>query len=460
MNSSFAESPLDAGAKSREFWICFCVIIALYSALTLPVIDVPQAGNDFDEATYHYPAVLLIRSHWPSLDLIRDCLSPIAPGYHYFLASCSLVAGESLLEVRLVNLAVSLFVPIALYWGLTNWVAPRQALLTTLPLLVCAGFLKGAVRVVTDDASLLLMLLTILSLFLLPARGRLGSLAGFAATAAVFVRQLNIYLAVPIFLQALLSQFRVVRDLPDCGDRKSPGFAADAISWGGRLLPLCLMGLLILRWHGLVPPAWRHVSVTLSAAPIDYALSVAGFLGAFFLFTLGKLNLAAWRDPWVQVAAGAGFAASLVSPSSYAPEIGRWGGWIWLLVKLSPTLAGRSVIFMLLAPVGAAVVCFLGRMVWLSGQRNAALIWTGAVLAWMGTFCVATNIYHHYYEAPLLIFLAIHSGLILRRRSEISLQPIGLFALIAYESLVSFVEVYLRVFLHHDPGAMLVLQGS
>jgi hypothetical protein len=430
-------------------WIALLVLIQL--AVTLPFVFLPGAGNDVDEIKLHYPAVVQIREHWPHLDLIKDCLSPIAPGYHYFLATCSLVTGPSLTAMRLITALVSLFVPISLFIWLRAYLPPRDAFVYALPLTLCCFFLKASCRVVTDNAALLLTLLSVMGIFLLPSRGWRGAVVGVTTSLAIFARQLTASLAAPALAQVVMERFDLFQE-PAAGQE-----AAARSRWLDflpglifRLLPFAVLGYLVHTWHGLVAPQWQKTSMTLSAAPLAYVLAVAGFLGSFFVLSLGPgvVTLRRITDRWVILAAVAGFLVAVISPTNWSASEGRWGGWVWLLVHHLPVPGNRSIIFMVLTPLGAALLCLAARLVWQGGRRKAAVLWVCSVLAWMSSYALGTNIYHHYYEPPLMIFFAVACALVLSRSQGAAFRWWPLLLLLGYDLALDGVEIYGNVILH------------
>jgi hypothetical protein len=216
-----------------------------------------------------------------------------------------------------------------------------------------------------------------------------------------------------------------------------------------RLLPLAVLGWLIHAWHGLVAPQWQTVSLTLSAAPVAYILAVAGFLGTFFVLSLGSLvRSQAWRDPWVLTAACAGFAITLISPTAWSPGQGRWGGWMWGLVAHLPSVGQRSLFFMLVSPWGAALIVLLARLLWRQGQRREALLWSCSIGAWASSYIPGTNIYHHYFEAPLMIFFAVACALAARGTPGLRLAWWPIILLLGYDLTLCFIEIYGGILFH------------
>ena len=436
---AIASSPRSGGTPLVP-WLA--ALVVLHLALVLPVISSTGAGNDYDETHYHYPGVLLIRQHWPRLDLVNDCLSPIAPGYHYFLATCSMITGPSLLAMRLVTALLSLFIPVLLFVWLSRYVPVRAAFVYTLPVALSCFFLKASCRVVTDNPSLLLTLLSLMGIFLLPAQGMPGIWVGVTTAFGVMTRQLGVSLVGPSFLQIVLEKYGI-------GESRGHAWRVFAPALAFRLLPILVLGYLVYAWHGLVAPQWRTVSFTLSAAPLAYILAVAGFLGTFFVLSLGReVPMQKWRDPWVVTAGIFGLAASLISPTTWSSDHGRWGGWIWALVHHMPALEQRSFVFIAASPWGAALLALMARIMWWKGCRKEALLWSVSVMAWASSYAVGTNIYHHYFEAPLMVFFAVACAIVLSGKlpSRVTLWPIAL--LLAYDLALSLTEIYGGVFFH------------
>jgi len=418
--------------KSSFVWIAL-----VFGGLCLPLVLCDRSSNySGDEAAFYLPAIRQIRANWPALDLRRDCLSATAPGYPYLLATLSLATGTNLLPLRLATFAVSL----ALLWLLWRCfpVRQRSVAIAALLVLACSNFyVKSASWVVTDNAALLGMTGTLVCILLVgnPCASRW---AGVLAATTTFTRQNYVWLAVP-------AAERMRRDL---AARPGP------IVWlqtGFALAPVAVFGILITAWSDVVPPAWREVHNQAGgnlAAPLAYALAVIGCLGGFFYAAVS------WDDRrtdflsrWVWIGAGLGLAISVAGPTFASAPAGRWGGYLWLLAERLPTPAGRSIVFLILTPIGGAVVGALLRRLYAEVGAATAASWSWTCAFWGLSQFPNRQVFHRYYEPAIVIFLIFWVLLILRSRpldSTPRCLPLGMLAVGQF--VLTLIVVHYQVF--------------
>jgi len=255
-----------------------------------------------------------------------------------------------------------------------------------------------------------------------------------AAILAVASRQITIWLEIPLFLQIMLEKW----------EERNFQLRAYLIPALVRLLPLAVVGYLFHVWHGLVPPQWKEVSFQLSAAPLACLFSLTAFIGLPFILNQREKWRPLVRDPWVILALAGGFLSALISPDTWNPQVGRWGGWIWFLAAHSPAIKERVLIFMVFSPIGAAFVAVMARLLWRQGSGKLALLWTGALLAWMLSFLVQTNIYQHYFEPTLVIFFSIATAYLTGKNSTAWSDRWALALLVGYEVFMILASIYGR----------------
>ena len=409
--------------------ICLGALALVYLIITLPILlfGVSETIYTHDQDNYYFPAVRAIHEKWPALDVRADSLSATAPGYQYLLATMSLFTGESATALRLLNLCVG-FLALAFFLvSIRIYIRASLALLLVLPLATSNFFIKSACWVVTDNAALGLVILTLVLALRPPAHSFRGALAGVAGALATFVRQLNLWLVAPLFVSALYDLLPVSKT----GDRAAPeqSIISRASSGFACVLPLGIVVWLYYAWGGLVPSQWREASTAFSFCPIAYLLAVFAMLGSFYAT---GLDLSRWRahiaSPLVLAAAVAGLGSALASPTSYDYEAGRWGGYFWGLVCLLPAIGDRSIFFIVLAPLGAALLAIFYLEIGRSAGSKFALIWATAVVAWASTFLVNRQVFHRYFEPMSLVLLII--GVALARKGRGAPPRLLKFALI------------------------------
>lgn len=422
----------------------FLWIALLFGALCFPLILSNRISNyTGDETSYYMPAIEQIRSHWPSLDLVRDSLSATAPGYSYALATLSRATGATVLPMRLATFAVSL----VLLWLLWRCFPTGQKPLATVSLLVlaCSNFyVKSASWVVTDNAALLAVTSTLLCILFGTRRTSLVW-GGMFAAVATFTRQNCIWVAAPLAWVAW---------------RESAApeeWRSRLYKWIPVLAPFLVLVILISAWGGLVPAAWRETQYPHEVnfmAPLVYALGVLGCMGGFFYATVAGEN---WRSeacsPWPCVGAGLGLVAALAGQTSFSMSAGRWGGYLWMLAGKLPAPCGRSFVFLILTPIGGAVAALLLRRIWAESSMTAAGAWTCACAAWGAAQMANREVFHRYYEPAILILLIVWLSSVLRARPQkppFRWQPLA--ALAAIQLSLTLLIVYQQVYGGHLPS--------
>lgn len=258
----------------------------------------------------------------------------------------------------------------------------------------------------TDNASLLLVTASLLAMLSL---GSATSLAGsMLAGLGTFVRQLNVWLMAPALFRALIQE-SAAKPANSGKAWRTPTRLLGAMA---ALSPLLVLAVLFRAWGGLVPPQWNQQAFKVSLSGEAYLLSVVAVFGAFY-FGLDSLRTWAARAPrgGLAMAAAAGLAIALVSPTSLSYPDGRWGGYLWSLVAWLPVFAGRSLLFLLLAPVGLAMAVALWRELRTSMPTWRADLWSISFVAWASTFLVNRQVFHRYFEPTTLIFFILAFGL-------------------------------------------------
>ncbi|MBL9215494.1 MAG: hypothetical protein JNG83_08470 [Opitutaceae bacterium] len=407
-------------------------LLAGFALLCLPLLLSDRETNyTFDEASYHLPAVRQIRGHWPALDLERDSLSATAPGYHYALATASLATGTGRLPLRLLNLGVSLGLLLLLWRLWPEPAAPLAGLLAVAPLAASNFFVKSAAYVVTDNAALLAAAGALAALCFAPA-GRGPAVGGVLAAASILVRQNGAWLLAPLGMR-ILGEPRRRQQLP----------------W--LLPPLAVAAGLVLSWGGLVPPAWRELTRPAGGfvpAAGAYLLATLALLApAYYAAARPDAGPGATSHRTVLAGAALGLAFALAGPNLPDHAAGRWGGYLWNAAERLPALGGHSVVFLLLAPAGGALLALLGGQLWRAAGRGPALVWLAAFGGWAAACLANRQVFHRYYEPTLLLLLFCWLVLVLRARpAGPGCRPAPLALLAAAQLLLTLVTAHGRTF--------------
>lgn len=379
-------------------------IALVFSLLCAPLIwSSNEGGYAADETDFHLPAVRQIRSHWPQLDLERDALSAISPGYHYVLATVSFLTGTDRVPLRIVTWILSLAV---LGW-LWRAFPPATPLATAalLPLACSNFFIKSASWIVTDNPGLLCVVAVLTTSFLRQPGERLWQ-GGVLAAAATFIRQLHVWTTFPVAWQAV----QKMRTAPSVGTRCLAALPP--------LLPLGVLAVLAWHWGGLVPPQWAVISYAeqrASTAALCYLGAVFGIFGTFYFLAMpaGSI-LADFRRLSAIAGAVVGLALALGGPTNHDMSAGRWGGYLWAIAARLPTFEDRSLLFILLTPLGGALLAVMTARLARAAGGTLAFLWLGSYLAWASTFLPNRLVFHRYYEPMTLVFLVLWMALMFR----------------------------------------------
>jgi hypothetical protein len=333
-----------------------------------------------DARVYQLPTIIQLSER---LDL-SDYPSAQTPLYHLLTAWWGELVGFELWRLRLLNVALSYGMALALLrllrraTPLESW----QAFTLTL-LFVLSPYVFGAsFTLLTDNLAILFALLALERIHAYSRGGGLTAfaLACLAIAAALLTRQAFIWL-VPVAAVFL------ARGEPRSGGRLAAGAGLLALS----LVPL---GLLALEWNGLVPPSADPASCglcddraglareSLTLRTVGFTVALLGAYGALIfgpglLRRLRRLRSSFIARAWVGLtgqaeevrrgliaAAAAGVLVLAVSPLLYepiTPQQAGDAGYLWRLSDWVPELFGSSLLFWALVPLGCAVLYLLVR---------------------------------------------------------------------------------------------------
>lgn len=386
----------------REAFVASLIFALLFAAVVLPVsVGWRVAEASYDEMRCYLPAITQMRANFPSVDILRDSLSASPPGYTHLLAALSFVSGDSLPAHRAWHFALSLLGAAGLLWFVAFQARDNTLVVAALLPTVCSGYyLKGAAQLSTDNLALVLSVaVTALAMFGAPSC-RNAALAGLLGVCATYVRHVAAWTAAPIFAKAVVLWWEGGGRL--FSSRRH--MVAWAIAAVAVVLPLVIF---VWSWGGLVPPAWGgQARGSISLTPLVYCLSLCGLFAPFFLgvAALSRALKVSWQDAlWGSLAGLAVFFLSETSPSY---EAGRWGGPLWALAGKLPLFAGRSFLFLPAAMLGGVCLATAFRSL-ACRVPDQAFIWATAFAAWMFTGIPNRQIFHRYYEGPILAFLGL-----------------------------------------------------
>jgi hypothetical protein len=406
-------------------------VMTMFAAMAIPVAvgfvkpsDVTSQASD--ERLSHLPAIEVIRGQTISVDAPVFPLA-MPPTYHYAMAGVARLSGGGLTAMRLANVAISLAL-VAVIVGTAVQLAGVWGVALSLPAVASPHVLSSAIWLSTDNTGWLLTLLMISSCMQPSARsGKAWTLRAIAATMAVLVRQVHIWVVTPMIARAI-------------ADRKSsPSTSFRVGAWIACALPILAVSGLALAWGGLVPPAFglRHISGLTPSVPL-IALAVAGVAGPFLIASWWHLSreMGAFL-PWILLATALVFIAI---PSSYDPAAGRWGGVLWELIRRTPAVANRSVILLPLALSGAASLYVLYQHGVRVGRSTEAQILIASLAAAVLSQ-VANAAFQRYVEPIVLVAMIWLTALSWSDRFATAHRSLALWSVGALTILVLAVDV-------------------
>lgn len=422
--------------ESRKIILANLLVTVIFFSTVIPgiIFDKNNSFQSIDQNKYHLPQVEAFVKKPPSWGIYPSSTAT-TPGHHLVLSWVSkyLANGQvdrKIFPIRIANALFSLGLLLTVWWltylGGTGSVTKSTYLV--LPLLFSYQFLGGAIWVMTDNAALLWVCLTLLVLTLsvpLKRENFTLTLAGVFASLAIAWRQTHAWLLIPIFFSVV----KVARD----GQRW--------YLYPVTLLPLLLvLGYFVSLWHGLTPPEFAsyHVRGFNFAAP-TFIISLFGIFGLFYIGYLSralqKLNKS--EILWlIVISVIVGFGIAIVFPASYNRSSGSWGGWLWEISRQLPTIYGRSVLFLVLCPLGTVLISLWCKAIY--KYKNDILILV-SMLAWIAASTATVQTFQRYYELLILItftFLASRQSAQFRRSYLGPLILTGLMAAISLKQIV------------------------
>ncbi len=408
--SSRAADRLPSVSSSR--WVHLIIL-----AIPFAVVIVGWHGLSHSFAAFqggdepiHYEIVRTVAHQWPRPWLSGDGAWS-GPLVSWLLATLALPFGGSLVAVRLVVCAFS--------WG-TCAIAyvlfrdrlharPPDALALALLLAVSPFFFGQSFLVLTDNPTWFFVILALERSLAYVQRPRMARLAAFAAclAAASLMRQISLWLLAP-GLVALLS-------VPLPRRRQVAGL-------GLLFLAVVPLAALLLYWGGPLPPAPGGAAASTPLAALHRTRNLLlslGVVGAYAVLMLPAAEIAGWwRRARHDRAWLAALALSAVAATGLlaAGVLGVITSFLGLVSRVRfPQLAGSSLLWWFLIPLGAATVTGLVATR-LSEVRSRVLV--SALLGVLLSAMANLRWFERYVDFPVLVAfagLAVVAGVSLGR---------------------------------------------
>lgn len=382
----------------------FLVAVAVLRGLTVE-IDTFHAS---DARVYQLPTIVHF-SHRLDFSSYPSAQTPL---FHLLMAGWGKLVGFELWRLRLLNVAISYAMALALFRLLRR--ATRldelQAFALTLVFVLSPYVFGASFTLLTDNLAILFALL---ALERLHAFRTGGSLLAFAAASAAIA---GAVLTRQSFLWLVLLALAVLVLAPVSSSRRLAGAGTLAVA----LVPLAA---LVADWGGLVPPGADPSScglctdrpgvgrdaLTLRAVGFSIAL-LGGYAAAVHgprLVRLVRERGAGAVTPGRVSGALAALAALVplaLDPLRYRPAFPHHAGdagYLWQLSDHLPTLAGSSLLLLVLVPAGALATALLVRR---AGPGSLGALY-------LGSFLIAVLpvglVYQKYFDPFMLLALAL-----------------------------------------------------
>lgn len=418
-----------AGASCRVAWVTAVGVAVAYGLICLGVI---LAGGDrqraaYDQNAFHLPAIETFAEQWPRPD-VSDYLSATTPGYHLVLTVVGMVVGIAETPLRVAGLGFSLGLVLTLVWWTVRRAGVVVGVVASLPLLASPYFFDAACWLLPDNAGWWGVLGMLLLAWRRPQCVWTLVLGGVVLTLLVLMRQIHLWAAAPLWVAAWLGPTRFgsmgfgrVSFAEEPHPERlllplTPRIPPAMVALGCSLPAFAVVGAFVALWGGLTPPTFQEGYHGGNLAAPAFLLALLGIFSLFFAGYLVEPAREVWRRGrwWAVGAVGAGLAVSIVAPTGFDREAGRWTG-LWNVVDRTPLIGGHTTpLMVVLAVVGALALLLWCRV--LAFRERWILL--GALVAFAAAQAVSRELWQRYNEPFVLMVLALLASVAASRRPE------------------------------------------
>ena len=415
----------------RLLWAAMLLLVPVmtWPAIARGVMYSPAAD---DQIKGHWPAIVALVEFRPQTAAGPGALGML-PTYHAAMAAIVLATGAGARTIQAVGSLIGVGLVALVLRVATKHTTPGTAALLTLPFAVSTYVLTGSVWIGPDDAGWLCALGTLALLLdpdAPPPRRLIG--AGLLAALAVSIRQVQIWLCAPLLYTAAVAW----RD----GDRVERARWVRAAVLA--LAAPALVGLwIVARWHGIAPPGVQQIYTgAVNPTAVVFMLGLCGAFGVMFVPLAGQVPRSQW--PAMLMSGAAACAIALVVKTDSAFRQGRWGGPLWRVVEVGPTVRSHSLLLIVLVTLGGMAIARLALAASAAGQARRARLLAVALAAFVVAHLVVPRLFERYFDPLLLALLAWFTALALPSGAHSRPGVALLLLAAAAEAALSIVMIY------------------
>lgn len=429
---------LQSGPPSPPIRVVIAVLAAAM-AIFLPAAALILAGNNagrgaWDATVYHEPFIRQLATNWPRFDLTNP-LTATTPGYHILLATLDRFGPGSTTALRIASALIGAGLLAALAARLARSVRPLDAFLLSLPLAASIYTFQSAAWLLPDNLAWIAVLWIITLCLRDPPGWRRIAIAGVLLAALVFTRQVHLWAAGVIWLAAWLG----VRSTDPGLFSRMPARISRTLAGVLITLPaIIIVALFVRHWGGLTPPRFQSdMSGGNPATPAFILVQAAVLTIGFGPWLLPAVLRAARDHAGILLGAmAAGLLLAIIPETTTNPDAGRYSGW-WGINQHAPVLLGRtSLLFVIGAPIGAAVLA--GPLLAIPHRARWTLL--GALIAFSAAQSATFYSWQRYHEPFLIILLAILAAMQPEDLRQTPLARLRLPAMLVYCALLGSIS--------------------